>query len=130
MGEEMQAQLSELDGEVRAATIPGGWKHSAVWCVTQLPALYVKFRQTYESRYSDEITRLVRAVLVDLADARTTCPEALQLTASIVERLNRLHSNCGLPRLDLRVPVPPSPRSRKAKAAVATPTPPKGPVIG
>jgi len=129
MGEEMQAQLAELDVEVRAATIPGGWKHSAVWCVTQLPALYVKFGKTNESRYSDEITRLVRAVLMDLADARTTCPEALQLAARIVERLNQMHAACGFPRLDLRVPAPPSPRSRKAKA-VATPTPPKGPVIG
>jgi hypothetical protein len=130
MVEELQGQLAELDSEVRAATIPGGWKHSAEWCVKQLPALYVKFRASYESRYSDEITRLVRAVLTDLADARTTCPEALQLAASIVDRLNRMHINLGMPRLDLRMPVAPLPRARKPRAAVVTPAAPKGPVVG
>ena len=39
MGDALQAQLVALVGEVKAAAIPGDSKHSAAWCVQQLPKL-------------------------------------------------------------------------------------------
>jgi len=114
MDESLQSLLAGLSSEVRATTIPSECKDTAVWCIVQLPTLYVKFRQTSENRYGNEITRLVRGVLKELVTTKTACPEALQLAASITARLRLLHEQLGLPTLHFELPVKPSPRSRKA----------------
>ena len=114
MDEAVQARLTALGDEVRAAAIPDGPKHSALWCVGQLPALYAKFRRTNETQYGDEITRLVRAALHELAKSARGCPEASRLAARITDHLRLLHEEFGLPRLALGPHGAPSPRARKA----------------
>jgi hypothetical protein len=114
MGDALQAQLVELIGEVEAAAIPGDSKHSAVWCVRQLPALYATFHQTSESRYGEEITRLVRAVFRMLADPPGAFPGSEVLAATLLVRLHLLHEQFGLPRLDLGLPGAVKPRPRTA----------------
>jgi hypothetical protein len=113
MGDALQAQLMELVDEVGAAPIPAASKHSAVWCVEQLPALYARFQQTSESRYGEEITRLVRAVLRMLADPPNAFPGSEALAASLLVRLHLLHEQLGIPRLDFGLPAGAKPRPRK-----------------
>ncbi len=114
MGDALQAQFVELVGEVEAAAIPGAAKHSAVWCVRQLPALYAKFHQTSESRYGEEITRLVRAVLRMLSDPPGTFLGTETLAASLLVRLHLFHEQFGIPRLDFGLPGAAKTRPRKA----------------
>jgi hypothetical protein len=115
MGEELGQMLSVLEGEVRSTVIPDESKHTAVWCVQQLPALYDKFRMTCESRYGEEITRLVRATLQALADGKGSSLTSKELAAGIPGRLRVLHEQLGIPTLKLDPPVAPSPRTRKAR---------------
>jgi hypothetical protein len=77
----LQAQHAALGDEVVAAAIPEGCKQTAAWCIGQLPTLYGKFRQTCESRYGEEISRLVQWLLKELTTSQQTCPEAHQLAA-------------------------------------------------
>jgi hypothetical protein len=110
MDEALQSQLAVLGNEVRAAAIPEGCKHTAAWCFGQLPALYARFCQTSESRYGEEIVRLVQGVLKELATSPRAYPEANKLAAAIPERLRLLHEQFGLPRLKLKAPGVSPPR--------------------
>jgi hypothetical protein len=116
MNATLQAEFQTLGDEVRATAIPNDCKHTAVWCIGQLPPLYTKFTQTNESRYGDEITKLVQAVMTELARGEGNCPEARKLATTVADRLQKLHEQLGLPRLTLRTPAPPAtPKSRKKK---------------
>jgi hypothetical protein len=112
MDDALRAELEALGADVRTATIPSDHQHTTAWCLGQLPALYAKFRQTRETRYGDEITRLVQAVLKALVDSKAVCPEAPKLAAGITERLRRLHEQLGLPGLGLKTPGAATSRSR------------------
>jgi hypothetical protein len=79
-----------------------------------LPKLYVKFVETNESRFGEEITRLVQGALKDLAAIETVCPEAHRLAARIIKRLRLLHEQFGIAELNLRPIGPPPTRSPKA----------------
>ena len=114
MVEALQAHLGALEDGIQATAIPGGCKQSAAWCIRQLPPLYTLFRQTNESRYGDELSRLFQCVLKELTKGETACPKAQQLVASIPGRLHLLHEQLGLPRLELKSPGS-SPRARKAR---------------
>jgi hypothetical protein len=114
MDEALQAHLAALRNEVRAAAITDDCKQTAVWCLGQLPALYAKFCKTSESRYGEEITRLVQGVLKGLANNKPACPEAQQLAASVTDRLRLLHEQFGIPGLNLKPLGATPPRPRKA----------------
>jgi hypothetical protein len=114
MDEALQDQFAALENEVRAAALPADCRHTALWCLGQLPPLYAQFRRTSESRYGGEITRLVRSVLNELAKSQKACPEAQALAASMPERLRLIHEQFGLPALDLKPPGASPPRPRKA----------------
>ena len=70
MREALQVQLAALRSEVGSERVSGDWGHTVDWCFGQLPALYEQLRQTNESRYGDEITRRVLAVLKELARSK------------------------------------------------------------
>src|SRR5262245_25237841 len=113
MNDPLQAPLGELIREVEAAALPADGKPTALWCVRQLPALYAKFRLTSESRYGEEITRLVRAVLQMLVDPTGAFPGSEALAASLLVRLHLLHEQFGIPWLDFGPPAAVKPRPRK-----------------
>ena len=115
MGEVLARLILAVEGEVRSSSLTDEAKHTAVWCVRQLPALYDEFSRTSESRYGDEITRLVRAALVALADGNGSSPESRVLAASIPARLQTLHQRFGVPALKLETPTAARARSRKAR---------------
>jgi hypothetical protein len=117
----LRDQLTALGDKFRATAVPGNWEHTAAWCFGELPNLYEKYCHTRESRYGDEITRRVVAVLKELAADTGTSPESQKRAASLTDRLRRLHEEFGLPELNLRLPGAPRTRTRKAvKAAEQT----------
>jgi hypothetical protein len=107
MSDLVRAQLAVLDADVRGASIAGDVKHTLAWCSGQLPALYGRYCETRESRYADEITRLVVAILMKLADGERVSPELQKLATGITDRLRVLHVDVGLPQLKLNLPVAP-----------------------
>jgi len=102
MSKSLRAQLAALGDEVRAATPPGACTLTATWCVGQLPALYDKFTQTNESRYCEEITRLVQLMLKGMMQSTEVSPGAQKLEAKLIDRLRLLHERFGLSPLNLR----------------------------
>jgi len=110
----IKVELAELGERVRAAEIPDASKQQILWCVGKLPTLYAKFRQTYESRYGEEITRLVQGALNELVNSKPDCAAAQKLAVSVTERLRLLHERSGIPMLSLKLPRTSPPRSRKA----------------
>ena|SRR5436190_8086465 len=105
------AHFGALGDAVRATAIHADRKNSAAWCIRQLPALYARLSETADSRYDDEITRLLQGLLADLAHGG--CPAAQKLAAGIPAGLRLLHARLGLPGVSLKPPAPP-PRPRKA----------------
>lgn len=112
----IQVQLVALGDEVRSAAIPDASKQTALWCVDKLPTLYAQFRLSYESRYGDEISRLVQGALTELVSSATASVATQELAARITERLRLLHEQSGIPGLNLKPTRPTTPRSRKAKS--------------
>ncbi len=80
-------------------------RHTALWCLDQLPALYADFRRNYESRFGDGILRLVRAILKRLAEVGTG-EDAGLVARALVSKLARLHVRLGLPPLVLPLAIP------------------------
>ena len=110
MHESIRAHFKDLEDAVRTTAVPADRKDVIAGCVKRLSALYAKFRETSESRYGDEITRVVQAVLKDLE----ACPEARKLDAAFREKLRLLHEELGVPKLTLR-PAPPPPGPKKTR---------------
>ena len=110
-----QAQLATLRKGVQAAAMSEGCRQTAAWCVAQLPGLYSKFQETNESCYGDEITRVVRALLNELANSERTRPGARQLADQITDQFRLLHESFGLPQLDLTLLVAATPRPRRTR---------------
>ena len=117
MEKAIQAHLGVLGEAVQATALPAESKHSAAWLIGRLPALYNLLRQTDDSRYDDEITRLYQALINELASAGVACPRALKLAARIPEGLRSLHEELGLPKLALKTPSLPAPRRKVPKVS-------------
>ena len=113
MDQALQVQLTAIRNEVQASAIPEDCKQTALWCLGQLPALYSKFLLTNESRYGEEIGRLVRGVLAELAKGKVAQGKAQKCPISIPDRLHQFHEKNGLPGLPLRLPAVSSSRSPK-----------------
>ena len=113
MTEALRGELAGITSLVKAANMPGDTSHTVVWCLEQLPALYAKFCQTHESRYADEILRLEKAVVGELAEA-PALPEGQAVGEAVLDRFRLLNERFGLPGLDMPPPRIPRPRSKKA----------------
>jgi hypothetical protein len=110
MHETVQAHFAALEKAVRTTAIPADRKQFIATAIEKLPDLYRQYRQTNESRFGDEITRLVQAVLKQLE----ACPKAQKLDADFREGLRVLHEDLGIPSLPLR-PVAPPPKPPKTR---------------
>ncbi len=112
MHERIKAHFEELEEAIRTTTVAADRKEAIAGSVKRLSALYAKFRETNDSRYGAEITRLVQGVVNDLA----ACPEARQLDAAFREKLHLLHEELGVPELILKsAPAPPGPKKTRTK---------------
>jgi hypothetical protein len=81
----------------------------ALWCLEQLPALYRGLAETYESRYVDEISRLVSVMVGRLAEKTSDRPVAV----AVEGRLRAMHERLGIPALSLK-PLAPAKTPRQA----------------
>ena len=113
MDQALQVQLTVMRNQIQASAIPDDCKQTAFWCLGQLPALYSKLHLTNESRYGDEIVRLVRCVQTELEKGKVAQDEKQKRPISIPERLQQFHEKFGLPRLTLKLPGVSSRRSPK-----------------
>ena len=95
------AELVALRTQVQNARLAEEARHTALWCLDQLPRLYADFFRTYESRLADAILRLARAVLKRLAEEGSG-EDAVGLTEVLVSQLGGLHQRLGLAPLVLR----------------------------
>jgi hypothetical protein len=110
MGEALQAKLAAILTKVRDVVVPDARTSTAAWCVQKLPALYAGLSATQESRYAEQIDRLVRGLLKELAGGDK---EARVVGKDLAGRFQRLHERFGLPTLHLQVSAGTSPRPRK-----------------
>jgi hypothetical protein len=110
MHETVKAHFAALEVAVRATAIRADRKQLITTSIEKLPDLYSRYRQTNESRFGDEITRLVQSVLKQLEAS----PEAQKLDPDFREGLRVLHEDLGIPSLPLR-PVAPPPKPPKTR---------------
>lgn len=118
MDDGLQAKLALLEDDIQAAVIPSDCKATVAWCFGKLPPLYGKFCQTNESRYGDEITRFVQAMLRELTKGDKVSRAARELAVTITERLRSLHQKLGIAGLGLKTPEPAPTPTRSSRKAV------------
>src|SRR5262245_62139108 len=121
MDKSLETALQSLSKSVEGTTISPDGKRTIAWCLGKLGGLYNHYLNTRESRYGDEITRLVQAVIKELAAVPDACPEASRIAAGMADRFALLHERLGLPTLILKCPTPAkvaAPRKRVAKPRV------------
>src|SRR3954451_20901538 len=95
--------------DVQETDIPEDRKRNMADSIAKLSGLYTQFRATNASRFGDEITRQVQAILKDLE----ACPKAQNLDAAFREGLHNLHEQLGIPALRLKAAaVPRKPRKK------------------
>lgn len=105
MDKVLQRKLLALSDEVQATAIPADCKHTVVWCLAKLPSLYADYRSSNESRFGDEITRLVHAVMKELTRSTGGCKEAEKIATGMASRFQIIHERLNLPALILRAPT-------------------------
>jgi hypothetical protein len=96
MEDAMQAVRAIVDATPLADDVRG----TVVWCLGRLPPLYRDLARTYDARYGDEITRLLRGVFQALG-SKAGAAEA------IADRLRPLHGRLGIPVPAFKAPRPP-----------------------
>ncbi|OAI41204.1 hypothetical protein AYO40_03600 [Planctomycetaceae bacterium SCGC AG-212-D15] len=104
----LHTALLNLSNEVEATAIPSDCKHTAAWCLGKLPGLYAHYGSTHESRYGDEITRLVQVLIAELTRSQGGCKEAQAMACGMAARFQTLHERLSLPILLLKAPVLPA----------------------
>jgi hypothetical protein len=107
MDADVVAELDSLRCLIGAAALAGAERHTALWCLNQLPRLYRELERTCESRYADEVAGLVAGACKALGGAPG-------LAGELANRLRALHARLGLPGISLKVPAAPKRPPRKA----------------
>jgi hypothetical protein len=122
MDKAIMSTLTALSKRVEATDVSSDSKHTVAWCLGKLPSLYANYQSSYESRYGDEIKRLVQALIQQLTCKTDGCKEAYQIGAEMAGRFELLHERLNLPVLILKSPptlviakARPTTTKRKAK---------------
>jgi hypothetical protein len=109
------AELATLRTLIQAANLAADAKHTALWCVDQLPKLYADFGRTNESRFGDAIRHLSQGVLKRMGEAGAGA-DAGRVGDALVAQLGGLHQRLGLAPLPLRAATA-APKKRSKKSA-------------
>jgi hypothetical protein len=109
------AEITALRTFIQTASISPDAKHTALWCVDQLPKLYADFESTNESRFADAIRRLSQAVLMRMGEAGSGA-DAGCVGDALVGQLGRLHQRLGFAPLLLKPGAAPA-KGRRSKSA-------------
>jgi hypothetical protein len=90
-------ELQDIRGRIQKATLAEDARSTALWCLGRLPGLYQQFRETNNTRYGDEIQRLVNGLRGALAEDPTA-------REAVTDRLVAMHERLGIPALRLAKP--------------------------
>ncbi len=96
MAESLLIELEKVRALVHADELTPDVLKTVTWCLDRLPGLYGEFVRTYESRYGDEIRRLVEGLLSYLGDAA--------LRQAVLDQLLAMHERLGFPSLSFATP--------------------------
>lgn len=100
--------LTDVSKSVEATTVSADCKHTIAWCLGKLPPLYANYQSSYESRYGDEIRRLVQTLIQQLTGDTGGGVAAYQIGSGMAERFQILHEQLNLPVLMLKCPPRPA----------------------
>src|SRR3954453_21940825 len=101
MDSDLQTELTAIQNLVEAAGIPDRPRQTILSSLKQLPPLYQELMRTYESRYADEILRLVTVIRQAL-----TNHGGLELGEAIPGRFTAMPSRRAFPSLGLKATAP------------------------
>jgi hypothetical protein len=108
-------EITALRTLIQAANLSPDAKHTALWCVDQLPKLYADFGRTNESRFGDAIRRLSQGLLKRMGEAGSGA-DAGRVGDALVAQLDGLHQRLGFAPLPLRPSAAPAKGLRKKSA--------------
>ena len=100
----------ELTPEEEAG-LPDRPRQTILSSLKQLPPHYHELMRTYESRYADEILRLVTVIRQALSNNG-----ALELGETIASRVTAMHSRRGFPSLGLKATAPAKQASKRKRS--------------
>jgi hypothetical protein len=96
----MDTDLQAIRDVVNATQLTDEARQTVAWCMDQLPGLYGNLARTYDAKYSDDIRRLVQAILTHLGAAKT--PAARRAADAVTLQVLAMHERLGIPTLDLK----------------------------
>src|SRR4051794_40363320 len=112
MHKTIQAHFQTLENAVKTTDIPADRQDVIATSIGRLAALYTEYRETNESRYGDQITRVVQSLLKELE----ACPKSQKRDADSRAGRRLLHEELATPPLPLKAlappPKPPKPRKK------------------
>ena len=96
----MDTDLQAIRDVVNAATLSDEARQTVAWCLDQLPKLYQELARTYDAKYSDDIRRLVQAILTQLSGPNT--PGARRAADAVTLQVLAMHERLGIPTFGLK----------------------------
>lgn len=93
----MDEDFSVIRDIVNAAKLSGEVRHTVGWCLDRLPSSYRQLCATNESRHSDEVLHLVRAMLQALSTQPKQSPDAKKVAVALTAQLRAMHERLGIP---------------------------------
>jgi hypothetical protein len=108
-------ELATLRALINTANLAADAKHTALWCVDQLPKLYADFGKTNERRFGDAIRHLSQGVLKRMGEDGAGA-DAGRVGDALVAQLGGLHQRLGLAPLFLKPATVPA-KGRPKKSA-------------
>jgi hypothetical protein len=107
-------ELARLRTLVTGAVLTPDAKHSALWCLDQLPPLYAELSRTNESRYWDAIAKMGQAVVKRMSEEGAG-DDAGKISEAIVRRLGDMHRRLAIAPLVLKSRTGPVKSIRRQK---------------
>jgi len=110
MDTDLQTELTTIQDLIEESTLTGTPRQTAISSLKKMPLLYQEMMRTYESRFADEILRLIK----HLRQSLTECG-AVDVAETIVVRVTAFHARRGFPDLGLKPALPAPIRRTKKK---------------
>jgi hypothetical protein len=111
-------ELSKLRSLVAGAVLGPEAKHTALWCLDELPKLYAQLFRTDESRFWDAIGRMSQAVLKRMGEEGAG-DDAGKVSEAVVRGLGRMHRRLGIAPLALKTKLC-CPKAREQRCGAVT----------
>jgi hypothetical protein len=93
-------ELTKIQNLAAAANLSEDGQRGLTWCLKRLPVLYKQLLASDESRFHDEIQRLVQGTVKTLAEKSS--PDGSRLAQAMILSLHSLHERVGIAVLNVR----------------------------